>query len=243
MLLLKTNQGNTMVVTVSQNATISNPEWLFSFTHIFSKQQVRFIPTDVSVHKIRYDEFIFVEGTGSGKIQFPYEGEYTYGVYQQPQGSGNLNPSMSMGLIESGTALLVAQSATTTNDYYFEYISNNEFNSNYIFAPDEITPSNQPSTTSVYSQVVSFSSTPMNSVQYLCDGNFVTASYGTNQTNLTDLVNMFNTEPPVNPPYSTFLDYGVSYDNGDGRVRMEMYTSVYNTLCSGGTVTLNVIYD
>jgi hypothetical protein len=140
MILLKTNQANTMVVTVSQNATISNPEWLFSFTHIFSKQQVRFIPTDISSHRVRYDEFVFVEGTGAGKIQFPYEGQYTYGIYQQPQGSGNLNPLLSQGLIETGTALLVAQSATTANDYFVEYVSNDEFNSNYIFAPGEITP-------------------------------------------------------------------------------------------------------
>jgi hypothetical protein len=92
MLLIKTNQRNTLVVTVSQNATIPNPEWLFSFTHIFSKRQVRFIGTDISVHRSRYDEFEFIEGTGAGKIQFPYEGLYTYGIYQQPQGSGNLNP-------------------------------------------------------------------------------------------------------------------------------------------------------
>ena len=129
-----------MVVTVSQNATIPNPEWLFSFTHIFSKQQVRFIPTDISSHKVRYDEFIFTEGQGVGEIAFPYEGQYTYGIYQQPQGSGNLNPALSQGIIETGTSLLVAQSATTTNDYYIEYISNDEFNSNYIFAPGEITP-------------------------------------------------------------------------------------------------------
>ena len=227
-------------MTVSQNATIPNPEWLFSFTHIFSKRQVRFIGTDISVHRSRYDEFEFVEGTGVNQIAFPYEGLYNYNIYQQPQGSGNLNPLLSDGVIESGQALVIVQSANTTNDYYVEYVSGNEINANYIFAPNELNPQ---TTVSVYSQMVSFSATPMNSVQYLCDGNFVTASYGTNQTNLADLVNMFNEVPSVNPPYSTFLDYGISYDNGDGRVRMEMYTSVYDSLCSGGTVTLNVIYD
>ena len=60
MLLIKTGQTNTMVVTVSQNSTISNPQWLFSFTHIFSKDNVTFIPTDISTHKNRYDEFEFV---------------------------------------------------------------------------------------------------------------------------------------------------------------------------------------
>ena len=136
MILLKTNQVNTMVVTVSQNATIANPEWLFSFTHIFSKQQVRFIPTDISSHKVRYDEFIFTEGSGVGEINFPYEGQYTYGIYQQPQGSGNLNPSLSQGLIETGVATVVAQTGMTTNDFYIEYVSDDEENSNYIFIPN-----------------------------------------------------------------------------------------------------------
>jgi hypothetical protein len=53
---------------------------------------------------------------------------------------------------------------------------------------------------------------------------------------------MFNSVPPVQSQ-ATFLDYGISYDNGDGRVRMEMDVSVYNSLCSGGTLTLDVIYD
>ena len=124
-----------MVVTVSQNATIANPEWLFSFTHIFSKQQVRFIPTDISSHKVRYDEFIFTEGSGVGEINFPYEGQYTYGIYQQPTGSGNLNPALSDGLIETGVATVFTQTGMTTNDFYFEYVSNDENNSNYIFIP------------------------------------------------------------------------------------------------------------
>jgi len=136
MILLKTNQVNTMVVTVSQNATIANPEWLFSFTHIFSKEQVRFIPTDISSHKVRYDEFIFVEGSGVGEISFKYLGQYTYGIYQQPTGSGNLNPALSQGLIETGLATVFAQTGMTTNDFYFEYVSNDEINSNYIFVAD-----------------------------------------------------------------------------------------------------------
>jgi len=140
MLIIKTKQRNSLVVTVSQNSTIPNPEWLFSFTHIFSKQQVRFIPTDISVSRSRYDEFEFIEGTGVGEIAFPFEGQYNYGIYQQPQGSGNLNPSLSDGAVEFGTAVVIVSSASTTNDYYIEFISDNEFNSNYIFAPNELNP-------------------------------------------------------------------------------------------------------
>jgi hypothetical protein len=94
----------------------------------------------------------------------------------------------------------------------------------------------------VYSQIVDFSTTPMNSIVYRCDGNFLAASYGTNQTNLTDLIDMFNQKPPVQSQ-ATFLEYGVCYDNGDGRIRMEMIASVYNSFECGGEVTLDVIYD
>jgi hypothetical protein len=140
MIIIKTNQRNSLVVTVSQNSTISNPEWLFSFTHIFSKQTVRFIPTDISVSRSRYDEFEFVEGIGPGKISFPYEGQYNYAIFQQPQGSGNLNPALSDGAVEYGTAIVIATTGDTTNDYYIEFVSDNEFNSNYIFAPNELNP-------------------------------------------------------------------------------------------------------
>lgn len=133
MLLIKKNQVNTLVVTVSQNAELVNPEWLFSFTHIFSKDQVRFIATDVSVHKTRYDEFIINEGTGVNDVNFPFQGLYTYGIYEQPSGSGNLNPALAYNLVESGQAQVLYQSASTIDASYISYVSNDEYNSNYIF--------------------------------------------------------------------------------------------------------------
>lgn len=142
MILLKTNQLNKIVVTVSQNAELANPEWLFSFTHIFSKERVTMILPNISTHKVRYDEFEFVEGpnTNVGQIPFPYTGQYNYAIWEQPYGSGNLNPALAYNKVESGIALLIAQSANTTNDYYMEFISPDEDDSNIIFAPDELNP-------------------------------------------------------------------------------------------------------
>lgn len=137
MLIIKTNQVNTLVVTVSQNSELLNPEYLFSFTHIFSKSQVNFIPTDVSTHKVRYDEFVFTEGNGVGEINFPYVGLYLYAIYEQPSGSGNLNPALATNVVENGEAQIFAQSASTMGSQYDIYISNNEDNANIIFAPNE----------------------------------------------------------------------------------------------------------
>lgn len=153
MLIIKTNQPNYLVVTVSQNSELANPEYLFSFTHIFSKQKVNFIPVDVSTHKSRYDEFYFVEGTGVGEINFPYSGLYLYTISEQPAGSGNLDPALATNVVENGEAQIIVQTAITVDSQFDVFISNDEFNSNIIFAPDEpnptpnITPSITPSPT------------------------------------------------------------------------------------------------
>ena len=163
MILLKTRQLNKMVVTVSQNAELPNPQWLFSFTHIFSKQQVNFVLPNLSTHKIRYDEFEFVEGLNTllGEIPFPYEGQYTYKILEQvAQNPTNLNPALAYNTVEYGTALVIATSADTTNDYYIEYISDNENNSNYIFAPNELNPTPTPSITPTITPTITSSNTP-----------------------------------------------------------------------------------
>jgi len=140
MLIIKTDQPNYLVVTVSQNSELTNPEYLFSFTHIFSKDKVSFIPLDVSTHKSRYDEFYFVEGSGVGEINFPYAGQYIYTISEQPAGSGNLNPALATNVVENGEAQIIVQSAITQDSQYDVFISNDEDNSNIIFAPDEPNP-------------------------------------------------------------------------------------------------------
>lgn len=152
MLIIKTNQPNTLVVTVSQNSELTNPEYLFSFTHIFSKQNVTFIPPNISTHKSRYDEFVFVEGTGAGKVAFPYQGQYIYAIYEQTLGSGNLNPSLAYNVVENGDAQVFPASAITMDSQYDIFVSDNEDNSTIIFAPDEIVPQLTPSPTATSNQ-------------------------------------------------------------------------------------------
>lgn len=153
MLIIKTDQPNYLVVTVSQNSELTNPEYLFSFVHIFSKERVSFIPVDVSTHKSRYDEFYFIEGSGAGEINFPYTGQYLYTISEQPAGSGNLDPALATNVVENGEAQIIVQSAITQDSQYDVFISNDEFDSNIIFAPDEpnptpnVTPSITPSPT------------------------------------------------------------------------------------------------
>ncbi len=142
---------------------MTNPEYLFTFTHIFSKQSVSFLPTDISLHKNRYDEFYFIEGTGVGEIHFPYEGQYLYEISEQPMGSGNLNPALAVNVVENGEAQIIVQSAITVDSQFDTWISPDEYNSNVIFAPDEPNPTANitPTPTPTYNPV---SPTPTPSV-------------------------------------------------------------------------------
>jgi hypothetical protein len=167
MILLKANQLNKIVVTLTENSTLCDPEYLFYFVHIFSKDTVAFIRPNISIHKERYDEFEFVEGRGIGEIAFPYTGEYNYFVYEQPMGSGNLDPLLATNLVENGISMFIEVSKDTTNEYFIEFISDDEFDSNVIFAPDEInppspTPSNtvSPTTTPTPTQTPTQTQTP-----------------------------------------------------------------------------------
>jgi hypothetical protein len=95
----------------------------------------------------------------------------------------------------------------------------------------------------VYSQVINFTSRAQyNSIIYYCDGVQTDACYGTNQSTIADLVTMFNANPPVQGN-ACFLDFGTYYDNGDGRIRLEVPIDIYNSYCDGGELTIEVIYD
>ena len=190
--------------------------------HEQSFEKVYCILPNISTGIPRYDEFELTDGVD---LTFPYDGFYTYKIYEQSSPS-NLDPDLTTSLCEEGRAH-VWEAEEPFNEFSTTIV-NNIYEAN--------------NTVSVYSQVVDFSSTPMNSIVYRCDGTFLAASYGQNETNLTDLIAMFNADPPVQIQ-ATFLDYGICYDNGDGRVRMEMTQAAYDGLACSGTLTLDVIYD
>ena len=160
MLLIKKGQTNSLSVSVSLNATISNPYYLFSFTNILSKDTVNFVPNNITNGtEDRYNEFEFIEGTpinltaSTPTVNFNYEGQYWCEIYQQT-GSTNYNPTLSSGMIWDGRAQVIDDCPP---DQYYQWESDNENNSNFVFlAQDEVcgvtptptqTPSNTPTTT------------------------------------------------------------------------------------------------
>jgi hypothetical protein len=112
MLRIERNQASTLIVTVSELTTIANPNYLFQFIEEQSGDEVYCILTNISTGIPRYDEFIVTDGVD---VTFPYNGFYTYKIYQQTS-SVNLDPDLSQGLVEEGRAH-VYESDSPSNEY------------------------------------------------------------------------------------------------------------------------------
>jgi|694.fasta_scaffold78651_2 hypothetical protein len=144
MLLIKKYQTNYLVVSVSLNKTLSNPTYLFSFENILSKEKVSFIPKNISTYTSRYDEFEFIESdtviltASTPSVNFKYEGQWWYSVYEQ-QSTTNTNPSLAFNKLAEGRAVVIDNYVP---EQYYEYVSDNEDNHNFIFISDSEEPVN-----------------------------------------------------------------------------------------------------
>ena len=77
---------NNVTVTLTENATISNPIYLFLFKNQQSGVNYYFIATDTSAFKQRYNQFKVIEKTNAntlnGEVSLDNEGFYDYTIYQ-----------------------------------------------------------------------------------------------------------------------------------------------------------------
>jgi hypothetical protein len=141
MLIIRKNQVNNPIATVSMNKTLPNPYYLFSFQHIASKDRVSFIP-QVIVSNCRYDKFRFVETTGTTltdvppKVNFPYLGQYYYSIYEQLS-STNTDIALAYNKLESGRAIVMIGNDTLDDCLFEPYISNDEDFSNVIYVSED----------------------------------------------------------------------------------------------------------
>lgn len=113
-------QSNTVVLTLSEKTTISNPFYLFEFKNLQTNKSIYFISNDYSVAKNRYNKFDIVETDGvvdllNSTINLSLDGQYSYVVREQSS-STNLDPSLSGAIVETGKVTLVGE-ATTTPTY------------------------------------------------------------------------------------------------------------------------------
>ena len=141
MLIIKKNQINNPIATVSMNKTLSNPYYLFSFQHIASKERVSFIPETI-VSNTRYDKFRFKEGGNVNltatppEVYFEYLGQYYYSIYEQLSPT-NTDIALTYNKLESGRAVVIAGNANPDACFFEPYISDDEDFANIIYMSEE----------------------------------------------------------------------------------------------------------
>ena len=111
------NSTNNVVVTLTENSTVTNPIYLFLFTNQTSNVPYYFIGTDTSAYKTRYNKFSIVVNT---YFTNSLNGMYVYEVYEQ-MSTSNLNIT-GLNMLESGIMMLdtpttIFTEYTTTDTY------------------------------------------------------------------------------------------------------------------------------
>jgi len=141
MLIVRKNQLNNLIATVSMNRTLQSPYYLFSFQHIVSKERISFIPEVVTTNT-RYDKFRFIEGNPTNLsvtppiAQFLYDGQYYYSIYEQLSPT-NTNIALTYNKLESGRAVVIVGDDQTDECFFEPYISSNEDDANIIYLSEQ----------------------------------------------------------------------------------------------------------
>jgi hypothetical protein len=109
--MINLNFGNNNVaLTLKENTTISNPNYLFQFINATSLEEVVFIASDTSNFKDRYNLFVIqlvaknAINLLNGQIYLNDTGYWTYNIYQQASPT-NLNLELTGALVETGKVL------------------------------------------------------------------------------------------------------------------------------------------
>lgn len=148
MLIIRKNEVNNMIATVSMNKTLPNPYYLFSFQHIASKERISFYP-QVITSNVRYDKFRFVEAsttvlTGlTPQVNFEYLGQYYYSIYENIT-SASTNIALAYNKLESGRAWVIVGDDNSQECFFEPYISNDEDFAQVIYVSEEEQECQQP---------------------------------------------------------------------------------------------------
>jgi hypothetical protein len=101
MIHLTKGQTENIVLTLTEKATLTSPNWLFIFKSRVTNETVSFVvlgSADLSSYKERFNSFNIVVNTHFANKT---SGEYTYTIYEQTSTS-NTNPTNATGIVEVG---------------------------------------------------------------------------------------------------------------------------------------------
>lgn len=118
MIHLTKGQTIKIVLTLTEKATLTSPNYLFVFKSRVSNEVVKFIVTgvsDLSTYQNRYNAFNIVVNT---YFATKTSGEWSYIIYEQSSNS-NTNIALTTGIVECGQMNL----KDATNFSFTEYIN------------------------------------------------------------------------------------------------------------------------
>lgn len=122
MIYLTKGQTNSIILTLKEKQTLTNPNYLFVFTHRGTNIVRSFVllqASNISTHKERYDEFSIVANTYFTNYD---SGEWEYEIYEQTS-TTNTDPSLATSKLETGIMRL----DEATDFTYTKYQPNNTF--------------------------------------------------------------------------------------------------------------------
>lgn len=107
MIHIQKNQANTVILTLKEKATISNPTYVLQFLSDETKVMVGCVLSELSVYTDRYNKFTVIEKASpniqAGEIELN-EGLYIYVVREVELGEGDIaDPESTSGnIVEKG---------------------------------------------------------------------------------------------------------------------------------------------
>jgi len=123
MIKLNKDSGNRVVVTASENVTLTgNTYFLFEVISDDTKQSKFFTGEDISLNTCRYNEFNVIvtgdtfENLTASTINLDLNGYYKYNIYQQDSPT-NLSLSGTSGIVETGILYLSGETKPNITTY------------------------------------------------------------------------------------------------------------------------------
>ena len=136
MFKLNQNSTGTIVLTLTEQETLTSPYYLFELTNNFSNKQELFNAADISTATSRYNMFTISltgetnENVTGGTIYIPstLNGYWKYKVYEAS--AATLLASATTSTLEIGKCLVIGTATTIVDEYFYTstgQTGNNEF--------------------------------------------------------------------------------------------------------------------
>lgn len=124
-MVIKKNQANIIVLTLTEKCTQPNHDFLFEFTNEQSGEIKYCYAPDLSNWPLRYNEFTITDSVteipSAGQLNFTPVGSWSYKVHEMPQSSPpssppSLDPADSLKVVETGSLFVYGEDSVTEFD-------------------------------------------------------------------------------------------------------------------------------